>query len=110
MPKEQLCWTCQNACGGCLWSASLTPIKGWIAIKTRKKDSHNGIYDAYHIDECPQYTPDNPPKPKRKQGKGLTSDEKKLILDFYNEGKTITEIASLTNVSRNTVMKYCKKL
>lgn len=24
--KEQLCWSCKNACGGCEWSAYLEPV------------------------------------------------------------------------------------
>lgn len=111
MPKEQLCWTCQNACGGCSWSLSLTPVEGWTAtpsaIKSVKKD-----VPTYHIEECPQYIPDKTqiPKPKRKKGKGITNVEKNLILALYNEGRTITEIAHQVNISRNTVLKYCKKV
>ena len=32
--KEQICWTCKNACGGCSWSRNLTPVEGWKAEKT----------------------------------------------------------------------------
>lgn len=35
--KETLCWTCQNACGGCSWSKSFTPVEGWDAKPTKHK-------------------------------------------------------------------------
>lgn len=112
MPKEQLCWTCQNACGGCSWSASLTPVEGWTATPSTIKSAKSKEVPTYHIDECPLYKPDRTqrPKPKRKKGKGITNGEKNLILGLYNEGMTITEIARQVNLSRNTVKKYCKKV
>ena len=105
MPKEQLCWACRNACGNCNWSAYLKPVNGWIAKKINKQDSGVPV-ETYHIEKCPQYIPDNPPKPKRKQGKGLTSDEKKMIRILRNEGFTQKEIADRIGVSTKTVKKY----
>lgn len=31
MVKEQLCWTCQKACGECSWSSCFQPVEGWTA-------------------------------------------------------------------------------
>ena len=31
----QICWTCQNACGGCSWADRLEPVPGWAAIPVR---------------------------------------------------------------------------
>lgn len=45
---DQLCWYCENACGGCSWSESFIPVEGWEAIKTG---------ESYHITFCPQYQP-----------------------------------------------------
>lgn len=33
MAKEQLCWTCQKACGDCSWSSCFQPVEGWTAEK-----------------------------------------------------------------------------
>ena len=48
--NETLCWTCQNACCGCSWSSSFTPVEGWEA-----KPTDNG----YFVVNCPQYVPDD---------------------------------------------------
>lgn len=52
--NEQLCWSCGNSCGGCLWSSCLKPIKGWEAIPVVVKDSEGDIR-TYKIKKCPQY-------------------------------------------------------
>lgn len=109
MAKKQLCWTCKNACGNCNWSANLKPVKGWTAREIVKQDSGVCI-ETYHIEKCPQYMPDNPPKPIRKKGKSLTNGEKNMITTLHNNGMTITEIAHKLNVSRNTASKYSKKV
>ena len=53
MAKEQLCWTCQKACGACSWSSCFQPVKGWTAKKVHRK-----TYDSYRIEKCPEYVPD----------------------------------------------------
>ena len=53
MTKEQLCWTCQNACGWCSWSSCFQPVEGWTAEKVHRK-----TYDSYRITKCPEYVPD----------------------------------------------------
>lgn len=52
--NEQLCWSCENACGGCSWSSCLKPVKGWEATPVVVKDSEGDIY-TYKITGCPQY-------------------------------------------------------
>ena len=49
--KEQPCWTCAKACGGCSWSRDLTPVKGWEAVQStvRKREK------SYRILYCPEY-------------------------------------------------------
>ena len=53
MVKEQLCWMCQNACGGWSWSSCFQPVEGWTAEKVHRK-----TYDSYRIEKCPEYVPD----------------------------------------------------
>lgn len=57
--KQQLCWTCRNACGKCPWSDKdgAKPVPGWKA-KPKKVYISNGKYqDSYLISECPLYAP-----------------------------------------------------
>ena len=65
VPCGQLCWTCQNACGGCEWSSKLQPVPGWTAKKVTR-DYSNGEFDSYSIKECPKYIPEPPRKMPRK--------------------------------------------
>ena len=56
-PKNQLCWTCQNACGRCVWSKYGLPVPGWTATKNNIPE--NGEYSAtYHIYAWPRYKAD----------------------------------------------------
>ena len=60
--NETLCWTCQNACGGCSWSRNLEPVEGWEAKPTRLNiyisEGNEGMDCSYHVINCPQYIPD----------------------------------------------------
>ena len=57
LKNETLCWDCKNACGGCSWSRTFTPVKGWVAEPTKLKGSHeySAIIDSYKIFECPEF-------------------------------------------------------
>lgn len=108
MSKEQLCWTCQRACGGCPWSRSLTPVEGWTvtpsSIKTTGREE-----PTYHIEECPLYIADKGMiiKPKQRKGKKhLTAAEKKMIADLYKNGIKRKDIAKELKISYDTVKKY----
>lgn len=50
--KEQLCFNCSKACGGCSWSRSFKPVEGWKA-KFRKSSSCKD--STYAIEECPEF-------------------------------------------------------
>ena len=50
MTKEQLCWTCQKACGDCSWSSCFQPVEA--------EKVHRKTYDSYRIEKCPEYVPD----------------------------------------------------
>lgn len=54
--NEQPCWTCKKACGGCRWSDELKPVKGWDAVKVRRKDdSGKENMTGYKIKSCPEH-------------------------------------------------------
>ena len=67
----QLCWKCQNACGGCPWTevdpvakkVRFEPVPGWTA-KPVKRITTSGcekiIVDTYSIKACPLFIPDEP--------------------------------------------------
>ena len=33
--RANICFDCKKACGGCSWSKNFTPVKGWLANKTK---------------------------------------------------------------------------
>lgn len=51
--KEALCWTCQNACGGCSWSRNLIPVEGWKAKEI--KNASYSVIKSYKVIECPEF-------------------------------------------------------
>ena len=57
--RNQLCWSCGKACGGCNWSARLEPVQGWDAEPCRRvyRDAAIGTryVDSYIIRGCPEY-------------------------------------------------------
>lgn len=58
--KEQLCWSCKNACGGCEWSAYLKPVPGWTAEKVPRWEYVNTKENkllgfTYKITKCPKF-------------------------------------------------------
>lgn len=58
--KETLCIHCGNACGGCSWSDSLTPVEGWTAEETV---GYDGIR-SWRVIDCPEKAPDRRLDPK----------------------------------------------
>ena len=60
--KEQLCWECKNACGGCDWSRKLLPVKGGEAEETTVGmtvyEEGRKIYKqvkSFKIKSCPKF-------------------------------------------------------
>ena len=50
-----------NACGGCSWSQSFTPVPGWDAVETSVDPSkRGGAYKSYQLEKCPEFEPDEP--------------------------------------------------
>lgn len=52
--KEQLCFSCKNACGNCSWSKNFTPVEGWTAEKIVLPRE----VETYAIYSCPEYVYD----------------------------------------------------
>ena len=72
--SKTLCWTCQNALGGCSWTERdpvteqirFQPVEGWLAKKTirRYTDDHGfRLVESYDVLYCPSYRPDPPREP-----------------------------------------------
>lgn len=60
MGKEQLCWSCKKAAGGCSWSDSLRPVKGWVADAVEYKSQETGSKErTWAIHSCPKYEPES---------------------------------------------------
>lgn len=67
-PKNQLCWDCVKACGGCSWSGidpkthkpRFEPIPGWDA-KPKTVEIYGGkgkphrVITSYAIRYCPEF-------------------------------------------------------
>lgn len=55
--KQQLCWICKNACGGCSWSRAFKPVEGWMATPTiiLQEDNYIKLIPSYHITACPEF-------------------------------------------------------
>ena len=49
--SKQPCWTCTKCYGDCSWSFDFTPVKGWKAKRTIKKDG----LKSYKIEYCTEY-------------------------------------------------------
>lgn len=60
---RSICWDCSRACGGCSWSRSFRPVKGWDAVPTKiASHSHNGdgefLRSSYAVISCPLFDRD----------------------------------------------------
>ena len=105
MAKEQLCWTCKNACGGCDWSNLIEPVKGWTAKKVQRKS-----YETYRISECPEYIPDKKTDSEEQQRGMITKDELAEIKTMLDSGSSTEEIAICLNRRDKTVRKALAKI
>lgn len=52
--RDQLCWLCKNAYGGCNWSRCFKPVEGWTAKPIIVKDS-TGDISSFRIKKCPEF-------------------------------------------------------
>ena len=67
--NANICFTCENACGKCSWSAvdeetgklKFEPVPGWTAKLVKLRigvfKRRSVTIDTYHITDCPQYKP-----------------------------------------------------
>ncbi len=60
--EEQPCWDCSRACGGCSWSADLTPVPGWTAVPRIWEDGDI----SWRIIHCPLFRKEPRRKPRGK--------------------------------------------
>ena len=78
--NQNICWACQNACGGCSWSQSLTPVEGWEVEEIPYMMYHGSGYtvaSTYHITKCPEFVQD---EPRVNIGLILTEEENKEFM------------------------------
>ena len=66
--KETLCWSCAKYCGGCSWSRTFTPVKGWLATKRiawRKQQPREPAAKcvSYTVIACPEFVSDRRGRP-----------------------------------------------
>ena len=96
--REQPCWTCQNACGGCSWSNFLEPVKGWTAERTTKNTVSGR---GYKITYCPEYIPDEPQNVKKFHR--LTIYDKQRVRQMYENGYKYEAIKAETGISMQMI-------
>lgn len=53
--KHTLCWLCKNAGGGCSWSKTFKPVKGWVAEPTILHISKDQTLNSFNVESCPQF-------------------------------------------------------
>lgn len=69
--KQNICWDCQKATGGCSWS-EIDPNTGRVRFEPPdgaeyklalldSRDRANAVM-TYHITSCPEFVPDEPRK------------------------------------------------
>ena len=104
MSTEQLCWTCQKACGDCSWSSCFQPVEGWTAEKVHRK-----TYDSYRIEKCPEYVADDKPLKDVSQKKDAYRERTRRAVEFYKQGMKARDIAETLNVDVSTVYNYIRR-
>lgn len=79
--KTSICWTCENACGGCSWSDHWIhePVPGWDATKTALKtyNRETGAMEystSYIVHACPEYAPDRRTRKAKPEYKTLRDE------------------------------------
>jgi hypothetical protein len=84
--KTNICFDCQNACGGCSWSeldpetgkTRFEPVLGWTAEPVTLNLGWC-IERTYHITACPQFVPDPPRKRRAADLYLLTEEQSRLF-------------------------------
>jgi hypothetical protein len=52
---ETICWSCEKACGKCVWSSKEQPVPGWEAEETFIRNTSAPSYASYRVKSCPEY-------------------------------------------------------
>ena len=92
--STNICFDCQNACGGCSWTEINTdtghprfePVPGWTAKQVilncgTFKGGGKVLVETYHITKCPQFVKD---RPRNGSGKMLTEAQSKHFIENLN--------------------------
>lgn len=112
--KETLCWSCANpGTGRCSWDENLTPVFGWIAVKT-KTDG----FDTFRVAKCPMFIQEQArrigvPRLVRRRnpdGKGRVLLTDALIQTFDNMGLSLKEVSAITGVKSGVIYQRRLKL
>lgn len=112
--KQQKCWSCQKACGGCSWSEvdlqtgkiKYDPVPGWNANKVPYRNPDGSKAHTYEILDCPEYVAE----PERHE----STEEIKMILlervaELYKDGHLPNEIADLLSIRTRKVLGYLEE-
>lgn len=77
--NTNICFDCQNACGGCSWTEinpdtkrpRFEPVPGWTAkqvlLNIGRSPAGIVVVETYHVTKCPQFIPDVPRKGDTRQ-------------------------------------------
>lgn len=101
---NELCFHCDNACGGCNWSRAFRPVPGWTAEPTLlRTDRRAGTCSSYHITACPEFCGDIEPREKRKEDINIALIESTMRELRLALRKSPYEMARKLNVGYKTV-------
>lgn len=85
-----ICFDCQNACGGCSWTEinpvtkrpRFEPVPGWTAklvlLNVGGTKTGNRYIETYFVTKCPLFIPD---APRKRDNRELTEEQSKDFLD-----------------------------
>jgi len=74
MNTATICWDCAKAIGGCSWSNSLKPVKGWTAVKVKKTET-----ESFRVIKCPEFERDALNFGTKRLPKDGEKDEKNFV-------------------------------
>lgn len=102
--SNELCFHCDNACGGCSWSREFKPVPGWTAEPTQlRTDGGTGTCSSYHITFCPEFCGDAEPKERKKEDVNIALIEATMRELRLALRKSPYAMAKKINVSSKTL-------
>lgn len=88
--RNNICWDCENACGGCVWSEidpdtkrpRFEPVPGWTAEEvTINMGKGRQNVKGYHITACPQFVMDKRTTSAKFDKQELTPEQNERFLE-----------------------------